>query len=388
MLATHAPEILRNLSPSNSSEEFVWRNSLIHTSLGIFASPAGVLLDMVTLSKALGSIILPFKDFRNFSNHVLDELIVASVRLTGGIPELNCSSSRGYTDAEFFGQTWGVGRVSCLLDECIEPSFSKAVKDNPAKNLAVAYDKARLCLPGHGPSVQWLEPSFHYFRTRSALRFSGPVLAHALDFIQREFDALPFLGIHWRRGDRLVYTRWGLSVDPATVVERAWEECARLDLSHVYLMTNCGTPGDVDRIAGELRGRGVQAVERLAGLGSWEDEDRRLAVEMAIVSFAEHVLTSASAVSSTVVEERLLLGHAADAWSHLARGTSDAADYQANADALQREMDADAELRAAVAAQAGQARLTLDCLHRAGPAECAADVVEAGRAIAERLSGA
>ena len=341
---------------------------------------------MVTLSKAIGSIILPFKDFRIFSNQSLDELIVASVRMTGGMPELNCSSPVGNTKAEFFGQTWGVHRVRCLLDECIEPTFSAAVRDNPAKTLAVAYEKMRLCLPGRGPSLQWADPSLRYLRTRAALRFSGPVLAHALDFIQREFDSLPFLGVHWRRGDRLVYMRWDLSVDAGAVVKRVWEECARLDLYHVYLMTNSGTEADVARIAAELRARGVESVRRLAGLGSWEEEDRRLAVEMAVVSFAEHALTSASAVSSAIVEERLLLGHGADAWSHLASGTQAAGDYQAHADALLREMDSDAALGAAVRAQAGRARLTLDCLRRAGPAECAADVLEAGRAIAERLS--
>ena len=388
-LYVEAPEILMKLSPSNSSEEFVWNNSIIRTSFGIFASAAGTLLDMVTLSKGLKSEVLPYDDFRRFSDHTLDELLITDESLTGAQPELECSRFVLNVEAEFLGHRWNVSRFKCLRDACIEPSCAEALSESSSKNIGCAYSRTRLCGGGKKPVFQWSYASLEYLRTRAFLRFSGPVVAQALAFIQREFDGAPFLGVHWRRGDRLVFMSWGLSVDIETVVVRTWEECQAQDLAEVYLMTNCGLAEDLAAVVGGLASLGIR-VRMAEAHRAWEEEDRRLALEMAIMSFAEHVVISSSAVSSSILEERVLLGHPLAAWSSLAPESGYARQYEDLMDCLQRELLEHPDLRRAVESQAGLPRRVLDCLHdappaAATPAACAALGINSSRFIASSL---
>ncbi len=389
-LSVKAPDILSKLSPSNSTEEVVWNNSTVRTSFGIFASAAGTMLDMITLSKGFKSDILPYEDFLKFSDHSLDDLIITDVSLTGGQPELECSRFVLNVEAEFLGERWNVSRYKCLLDECIEPSFAEAVVTSTSKNMGCVYHKKHLCRGGEGAVSQWRYASFEYLRTRAFLRFSEAVVVHALAFIQREFDGAPFLGVHWRRGDRLVYMNWGLTVDVETVVVRTWQACQEKDLVDVYLMTNCGLHENVAAVVGGLASLGIR-VRVAEAFRGWEEEDKRLALEMAIMSFAEHLLMSSSAVSSTILEERLLLGHPPGSWSSLAPDSDFALEYEDLARSLQRDMHEQPDLGRAVESQAGLAHRVLDCLHdtpaaAATPAACAALVINSSRFVASCLA--
>jgi hypothetical protein len=318
----HDPALLLRLSMHNASEQIVWNNSVLSTGFGVFAAPAGRLLDMPTLARALRSDILPYHSFRALSRHTLDELLVTDSSLTGRQPQLSCAAPGGPAAAELLGAEWNVTAFRCLADACVEPALGRAIAESPAKALAVAHSRTRLCRPGPAnsgrkPVYQWADPAFEYLRTRAFLRFSREVVAHALGFVRAELDGQPFLGVHWRRGDRLVFGSWGLSVDPGTLVARIVETCAALDLVDVYLMTNCGLESDVALVVGSLAAYGV-AARRLAAFPGWWEEDRRLAVESSVMSFAEYVLTSSSAVSSGVLEERVLLGWDPGSWENLA----------------------------------------------------------------------
>ena len=381
-LLRHDPDKLKRLSPSNASEQFVWNDSVFRTSLGIFSSPVGALLDMPTLSRALRAEILPYKSFRELSNQTLDELIITDSSLVGHQEELDCSRRVLHVQAELLGVDWNVSRFKCLSEACIEPAFGQAVAESGARSLAVAYRRNRLCLPDAGnPLHQWNDLSFEYLATRAFLRFSREVVTLALDFVRSEFDGQPFLGVHWRRGDRLVYVDSGLSVDPATVVERVLEECAALGLADVYLMTNCGLQSDVNLIVEALQSAGI-AVRRLGLFPSWQEEDRRLAVETSIMSFAAHVLISSSAVSSAVLEERVLLGWDPASWGSLAARDGHTVAYEAIAQTVQQELVRNVALGDAVRSQAGLGRRVLGCLHEAPTAECAGLVVDSSRLIA------
>ena len=374
------PEMLRTLSPSNAAEQVMWNQTLLRTSFGIFASPSGALLDMPTLSRGMKSVVLPYDEFRALSGQTLDELIITDSNLVGAAaqPALSCTRQSVDEIAEFFGSAWNVGSFKCLHDACVESAFGQAVANNSAKNLAVAHTKGRLCQPGQRePAHQWAAAPLQYLRIRASMRFSHGVVTLALDFIKSEFDGAPFLGVHWRRGDRLVYS--GLSVDPETVVERVMEACAARYLFNVYLMTNCGLERDVERIVAGLRDVGI-TVLRAARFPDWREEDKRLALESAIVSFAEHVLISQSAVSFSILEERILLGYDRETWGELSEG-----EFGQQWPAMQRELAEDPTLREAVRSQAGLGRRALDCLLDEPAAACAALVVHSSRSIADRL---
>ena len=99
------------------------------------------------------------------------------------------------------------------------------------------------------------------------------------------------------------------------------------------------------------------------------------------MSFAEHVLVSQSAVSYSILEERVLLGYGPESWGELAPGAELAMQWSA----MQRELAEDPALREAVRAQAGVGRRALDCLREEPAAACAARVVRSARAVADRL---
>jgi hypothetical protein len=391
-LWAHDPETLSMLSPADATAgPILWNDSELHLTLGIFASPAGALLDMPTLSRALQSDILPYRSFRELSGQTLDELIITDSTLTGGSdqPELDCSreAETEGVKVELLGLQWNVSRFRCLADSCVEPSFGQAVTKNEAKTLGVAYARTRLCpTDASKPICQWHGPDFEYLVTRTFLRFSLDVVTTALDFIRAGFDGQPFIGIHWRRGDRLVFGRRDLSVDPETVVERAAEACAKLRLMDVYLMTNCGLEADVRFIVEQLRGVGI-SVRRWSGrFESWEEEDKKLAVETSIMSFAEFVLVSPSAVSGAVLEERVLLGwDPAMSWDHLPTRYDLAEEYENLVLSLLWEMEENPTLEDAVQSQEGLGRLVVQCLHQAPPAACAELVVNSSRYIAGRV---
>ncbi len=387
-LSVEAPDILRKLSPSDSTEEVVWNNSTVRTSFGIFASAASTMLDMITLSKGFMSDILPYEDFLKFSDHSLDELIITDELLTGGQHQLDCSRFVLNVEAEFLGERWNVSRYKCLLDQCVEPYFAEAVVTSTSKNMGCVYPKMQLCRGGKGAVSQWRYASFEYLRTRAFLRFSEAVVTLALAFIQREFDGAPFLGVHWRRGDRLVYR--GLTVDVEAVVAQTWQACEEKDLAEVYLMTNCGLHEKVAAVVGDLASLGIR-VRIAEAFRGWEEEDKRLALEMAIMSFAEHLLISFSAVSSTILEERLLLGHPPGSWSSLAPESDSTLEYEEFARSLQRDLHEQPDLGRAVESQAGLAHRVLDCLHdtpaaAATPAACAALVINSSRFVASCLA--
>jgi hypothetical protein len=141
-LSTHDPETLSVLSPSDVISVILWNNTELRLTHGIFASPAGALLDMPTLSRALKSDILPYRSFLELSGQTLDELIITDSTLTGGFdqPELDCSrqSETENVKAELLGDAWSVSRFRCLTDTCVEPSFGQALVESEAKTLGVA----------------------------------------------------------------------------------------------------------------------------------------------------------------------------------------------------------------------------------------------------------
>ena len=94
---------------------------------------------------------------------------------------------------------------------------------------------------------------------------------------------------------------------------------------------------------------------------------------------------SASAVSSTVVEERALLGFGTRGWAHLSPGSSYAEDFDEIVASVEAELGADPRLGAAVRAQAGVGRRALECAQDPEEplARCAALVVGSARAVAE-----
>jgi hypothetical protein len=97
-----------------------------------------------------------------------------------------------------------VRRLHCPDDPA---GFADALAGNRAHALDVAYTKGRLW---RSFSLQWQDPAHRFFRSRAGLRFAAPVVIHARAFLRRQFDALPFLGVQWLRGDRQHRLRGGL----------------------------------------------------------------------------------------------------------------------------------------------------------------------------------
>jgi hypothetical protein len=118
---------------------------------------------------------------------------------------------------------------------------------------------------------------------------------------------------------------------------------------------------------------------------SWEEEDKKLAVETSIMSFAEHVLLSLSGVSGAVLEERVLLGWRMSSWDHLPGQGALSEDFEDMIATMTREMSENVVLGGAVQSQAGLGRLAVQCLHQAPPAACAELVVNSSRYIAGKV---
>ena len=341
---------------------------------------------MAILGRAIGRPVLPFRAFAALTNRTLGELIVSDPGLLGRQAALLCGDGDGGDGAgeargELFGEDWTVQRKHCATGSGHVP-FAAALGESRARALGVAYSKGWL-----GPNfrLQWTDPEYRYFRCRAALRFSAAVAARALGFLRREFEGLPFLAVQWRRGGRVYFATAELSPPPEVVLAVAAAAAVAYDLTHVYLMTNCGTAWEVEAVLDGLRARGLTA-GRLSGPTGWRAEHERIAVETAVAALAEHVLVSPSAVGSTVVEERVLLGFGTGSWGHLVPGTGYAEQYDELFAAVERELQSDADLGEAVRSQAGAGRRALECAQELEvPIERCADIlVASARALAVR----
>jgi hypothetical protein len=287
-------------------------------------------------------------------------------------------------EAELLGLHWRVGRIRCWPgadgpavaaalagEESTEGGRGGGGGGGGGGGVAVVLIKGRLAgAPPAAPLHQWQGAGLGYFRARAALRPLPAVFAHALAYLRAELGALPFLAVHWRRGDRLAIDPT-LSAEPAGVVGRVLAACAQHDLHRVHLMTNCGTAADVGAVLAGLRAGGVEVAQVGGRVGrGWRDEPRRIAVETAAAALAEHALVSVSAVSNTVLEERVLLGYGLRSWSHLTPHTyaEHIARFEEHVLAVERDLATDAALGAAVRAQEGVGARALECAQEGGPA--------------------
>jgi hypothetical protein len=382
-LARRDPALLASLDDTDATATVAFDGARRPLTLGIYAVPAGGLLDMRVLGRAVGRPIIPYAAFAALTNGTLDELVVSNPALLGRQEALHGCDDDAGADApaagELFGENWTVRRRLCGDGHI---AFGRALGESRARALGVAYTKGRI-----GPRflLQWTDLQYRYFRCRAALRPTAAVAARALGFLRREFDAAPFLAVQWRRGDRVFYRAPELSPGPETVVAAALAAAAQQDLVHVYLMTNSGTPEEVEWVLGKLRGHGLVA-GRLGGPDGWREDHARLVVETAIASFSEWAVVSPCGVSGTILEERVLLGYGTRTWAHLVPDTFYAAMYDELVGCVEKELDSDADLGAAVRAQADAGRRALECAQDLDvPVErCARMVVESGRALAER----
>jgi hypothetical protein len=405
-LARYDPATLAAIGPADASGTVRFRGAPARLSHGIVAEPAGALLDMRPLARYLGAPVLPYRAFVAGSRAALSQLIVVDPDLAGRQPDLACpppstagngtsSEARGAgargTEVELLGLPWRILRVRCWPDAdgaALGAALAGRESTGGGGAVGVVYAKGRLAGgPPAAPKSQWVA-GLGYFRARAALRPRAAVFAHALAYLRAELGALPFLAVHWRRGDRLSIDA-ALAAEPAAVVDRVLAACAAHDLHRVHLMTNCGTAGDVAVVLAGLRAGGVEVAQVGGRVGrGWRDEPRRIAVETAAAALAEHVVVSLSAISATVLEERVLLGFGARSWSNLTPDTEYNGNFEELVLAVERELENDAALGSAVQGQEGIGARALECAQEGGPPlnVCVEILTQAVDAVSESLA--
>jgi hypothetical protein len=402
-LARHDPAALAAVGPADASGIVRFRGAPARLSHGVVAEPAGSLLDMRPLARYLGVSVLPYRAYVAQSRASLTELLVVDPDLAGRQPVLACppppppaaedgsgprGPGAGKVEAELLGLPWHIVRVRCWPDANGTALGGALASTGGGGAIGVVHAKGRLAAgPPAAPVSQWVA-GLGYFRARAALRPRAAVLSHALAYLRAELGALPFLAAHWRRGDRLSIDA-ALAAEPADVVDRVLAACAAHDLHRVHLMTNCGTAGDVAAVLAGLRAGGVEVAQVGGRVGrGWRDEPRRVAVETAAAALAEHVVVSLSAVSATVLEERVLFGYGTRSWSHLTPGTEYNGNFEELVLAVERELETDAALGSAVREQEGIGARALECAQEGGPPldVCVEILTRAVDAVSESLA--
>jgi hypothetical protein len=216
-----------------------------------FAAPSSTFWDLEKLSAY--HPLVPYSRLIA-RDRILDQLIIfydTGEVLTDKDGKSRCRPGPAFL--EFWGQEWLIKRIDCQL---VPPrgvdSYTRALKSLIQPDALVVGVSVRRGRTGDTPYY----PQFwdDYFEMRKGQVANQEISQYANQLIERWFGKEPFLGVHWRRGDRghAEMANWGRCYwewsQPGQISNRLCEILQERNIRHVFIATNSGSPEDRARV--------------------------------------------------------------------------------------------------------------------------------------------